>query len=622
VAALYAAYIRSEQSPLAELPIQYADFAHWQRTWLQGEVLSAQLAYWLAELAGAPTVIDLAIDKPRPPVQTFRGAHHPLQLSAELSAQLQDLSRRHGSTLFITLLAAFHLLLCRYAGQEQVLVGSPIANRNRSETEGLIGCFVNTLVLRGDVRGNPTFGELLRRVRETALGAYAHQDLPFEKLVEELQPKRDLSRSPLIQVWFVQNIPIEVLELEGLRLNAVESAGKTARFELSLGFEERNGMIVGGVDYNLDLFEAETIGRLVTSYERILQAVVADAEQRVLEIELLSAEERQQIVEGWNETRREYRGAVTLQQLFEEQAQRSGEVVATVFEGLEEPIANLKMYLLDRRGELVPVGAVGELHTGGVGLGRSYPGRPELTAERFIPDPFSSEAGARLYRTGDLACYRANGNIEFLGRMDHQIKGPGFRIELGEIESVLSSHPEITENLVLVQQDTKSEKRLVAYIVSETTPSSSELRDYVRERLPEYMVPQAFVSLPALPLTSNGGIDRRALHVPPRNEVERVITNIWQEVLGVERIGIHDNFFDLGGHSLLAVQIHLKITAALQCELSIIEMFKYPTVDSLATFLTQKVEQATYGQVHERVKKQLEAMGRQKQLRVRTATHE
>jgi acyl carrier protein len=210
----------------------------------------------------------------------------------------------------------------------------------------------------------------------------------------------------------------------------------------------------------------------------------------------------------------------------------------------------------------------------------------------------------------------------------------GLRIELGEIESVLSSHPEVTESVVLVQQDKQSEKRLVAYVVSENKPASSALRSYLRERLPEYMVPQAFVSLPALPLTSNGKIDRRALqavkfevengtpHVPPRNEVERVITDIWQNVLGVPRIGIHDNFFDLGGHSLLAVQIYRKITVALQCELSVIEMFRYPTVDSLATFLTQKIEQATYGQVHDRVKKQLEAIGRQKQLRARMATHE
>jgi len=264
----------------------------------------------------------------------------------------------------------------------------------------------------------------------------------------------------------------------------------------------------------------------------------------------------------------------------------------------------------------------GELHIGGVGLGRGYVGRPELTAERFIPNPFSAETGSRLYRTGDLARYMADGNIDFLGRMDRQIKVPGVRIELGEIEAVLSSHPEITDSVVVVQQDKQGEKRLVSYVVGKHRPEDNELRSYLRERLPEHMVPQAFVSLPALPLTPKGEIDRRALHVPPRNEVERVITKIWEDVLGVERIGIHDNFFDLGGHSLLAVHIHRKITTALQCELSIIEMFRYPTVDSLAAFLTQKVEQATYGQVHERVRKQLEAIGRQRKLRARTAIRE
>ncbi len=809
------------------------------------------------------------------------------------------------------------------------MVGTPITNRRHLETEALIGCFVNTLVLRGDVRGNPSFGELLRRVRETALGAYTHQDLPFEKLVEELQPERDMSRSPLFQVWFVQNAPVEALELERLRLTAMEGAGGTVRFELSLGFQERGGTIIGGVEYNRDLYEAETIKRMVESYERILRAVVADSEQRVSAIELLSESERQQIVAGWNETGREYSGAEMLHQLFEAQAQRSEEAVAVACDGVEvsygelnrranqlahylraqevaveevvgvlmersvemvvallgilkaggaylpldpgypeerlrymvrdsgmrvvltqgrlwqekagvsgavlrvlrldeewdtvaresttevgsdvgaahlayviytsgstgtpkgamnthggicnrlcwmqeayqlgaedrvlqktpfsfdvsvweffwplltgsrlvlarpgghmdnaylialikaqqittlhfvpsllqafleeaevescgslrrvicsgealgselqrrfferlencelhnlygpteaavdvtfwkcraedergtvpigKPIANLQTYVLDGWGQPLPVGVVGELHLGGVGLGRGYLGRPELTAERFIPNAFSAEAGARLYRTGDLARYLADGNLEFLGRLDHQVKVRGLRIELGEIESVLRSHPEIRESIVLVQEDKQGEKRLVAYVVSENKPANSVLRSYLRERLPEYMVPQAFVSLPALPLTANGKVDRRALqavkfeaergtsHVAPRNEVEKVITGIWQEVLGVQRIGIHDNFFDLGGHSLLAVQVHRKITTALQCKLSVIEMFQYPTVDSLATFLTQKVEPATYGQVYDRVKKQLEAIERQKQLRSRTASHE
>ncbi|HEY9127691.1 MAG TPA: amino acid adenylation domain-containing protein, partial [Acidobacteriaceae bacterium] len=357
VAALYGAYLRGEESPLEELPIQYADFAHWQRTWLQGEVLEAQLAYWREELADAPAVIDLPIDKPRPPVQTFNGAHHPLQLSAELSSQLRALSRRHSATLFMTLLAAFDVLLCRYARQEQVLVGTPIANRNRSETESLIGFFINTLVLRGDLRGNPSFKELLRRVREVALGAHAHQDLPFEKLVEELQPERDMSRSPLFQVTFIlQNTPSEALELEGLSLSAVESASEAARFELTLALQEQGGVIVGEVSYNRDLFEAETIGRLAASYERVLQAVVADATQRVFEIDLLSEAERRHIIEEWNDTAAAYPRELTLSQLFEAQAARTPEAVALCFEDtalsyreLNERANQLARYL-QRRG--------------------------------------------------------------------------------------------------------------------------------------------------------------------------------------------------------------------------------------------------------------------------------
>src|SRR6185503_8259223 len=261
VATLYIAYVRGDESPLEELPIQYSDFAHWQRGWLQGEVLAAQLDYWRAELADAPTVIDLPIDKPRPPVQTYRGAHHRFHLTTELSGQLRDLSRRHGSTLFMTLLAAYDLLLCRYAGQEQVLVGSPIANRNRSETEGLIGFFVNNLVLRGDVRGNPSFRELLRRVRETSLSAYAHQDLPFEKLVAELRPDRDMSRSPLFQVTFtLQEACSEEFALPGLSLSRVKTAGgDTAKYELTLVLADSDGVIAGVMEYNRDLFEATPI---------------------------------------------------------------------------------------------------------------------------------------------------------------------------------------------------------------------------------------------------------------------------------------------------------------------------------------------------------------------------
>ena len=787
----------------------------------------------------------------------------------------------------MTLLAAFDLLLCRYAGQEQVLVGTPIANRNRSETESLIGCFFNTLVLRGDVRGNPSFDELLRRVREVALGAYAHQDLPFEKLVEELQPERDMSRPPLFQVMFIlQNAPGEVLELEGLSLSEMESAGETAKFELTLALQEQDGVIVGGVSYNRDLYEAETIGRGMEGYERVLQAIVADPEQRVSEIELLSEAERRQIIEEWNETAAAYPRELTLSELFEAQVARTPEAIAVVFEAtalsyrelneranqlarylrrkgvgpevlvgilmkrsvemivgvfgilkaggayvpldptypverlafmvqdsgmrllltqrdlltkvpeleakiiaLDEeweqiatesvvnpsvvktadnlayviytsgstgkpkgvqiqqrslinlltamrqrpgltagdvllsvsslsfdmvvpelflpllngarlvvvsreeatngellmarlaasgatvfqatpatwnllleagwqgdkslrvlcgaeawglklaqelaarsrelwnlygptettvwssvskvngtspvtlgmPLANTQFYVLDGHLQPVPIGVAGELYIAGDGLARGYLKRPELTAEKFVVNPFSTTPGARMYRTGDRVRYLASGELEFLERMDQQVKLRGFRIELGEIESVLSSHPEITESVVLVQQDKHGEKRLVAYIVGEKEPASSELHEYLRERLPEYMVPQVFVSLPAFPLTPNSKIDRRALQamkiepdrhgeslIEPRDVVELQLAHIWEELLDVKHVGVRDDFFRLGGHSLLAVRLMARIQASFGQHLPLASLFQGANIEKQARLLREQ----------------------------------
>ena len=889
VAALYSAYVRGEESPLEELPLQYADFAHWQRNWLQGDVLAAQFTYWREALAGAPAFIDLPLDKPRPPIQGFRGADYPLQLSAELSAQLKDLSRQNGATLFMTLLAAFELLLCRYAGQEQVLVGSPIANRNRSETEGLIGFFVNTLVLRGDVRGNPSFRELLRRVRETALGAYAHQDMPFEKLVEELQPERDMSRSPLFQVVFVlQNAPGEALELEGLRLSRVGSAGDTAKFELTLGLEEVGDTIAGALNYNCDLYEAETIGRLAASYERVLQAVVADAEQRVSELRLLSEMEEAEMLLAHNRFAREYRRDVCIHEVIDAQVERRPDAVAVVYEaeqlsyeelnqranqlahylgslgvgpgarvgilmtrslemvvallavlkagaayvpldpdypsqrllfmledagapvllsqqrlhdsvaaaeatvvlvdsdwdrikhatvanpqtlvtselpayviytsgstgvpkgvsvthrsllnlvdwhlrefevsendratqlaglafdasvwelwpylaagatvhlppddirispaGLQDwllsrnitisflptpmaermlslawpaqvalrrvltggdklsqhpngcipfqlvnnygptentvvatsglvpvergadwspaigrPIDNVRTYLLDDNGYVVPSGVPGELYIGGESLALGYLNRPELTSERFIPDPFSEQAGARMYRTGDRARYRADGELEFLGRTDEQVKIRGFRIELNEIEAVLNAHPSIGEAVLLAREDVPGDKRLVAYVVARPdAPSftSSELREHLGAQLPQYMIPAAFVFLEALPLTPNGKIDRQALPAPdqarpelgkefvaPRTGVEEILAGIWEELLDVRPVGVRDDFFSLGGHSLLGVRLMARIESSFGQNLPLASLFQGATVEKLAGLL-------------------------------------
>jgi len=333
LAALYEAFSTGKPSPLPELPIQYADFAHWQRQWLQGEVLAAQLSYWQQQLAGAPAVLELPTDRPRPAVQTFRGATQFLALPEPLSQKLKTLSQRSGVTLFMTLLAAFQTLLYRYTGQEDICIGSPIANRNRSETEDLIGFFVNTLVLRTDMSENPSFKELLLRVREVTLGAYAHQDLPFEQLVEALQPERNLSHQPLFQVMFVlQNAPMSALELPDLTLSSLNIDSSTAKFDLTMSMEDTEQGLVGSLEYNTDLFDAATISRMREHFQTLLEGIVAEPDQRLSDLPLLTQPERQQLLVKWNDTQVDYPKDVCVHQLFEAQAEQTPEVVAVVFE--------------------------------------------------------------------------------------------------------------------------------------------------------------------------------------------------------------------------------------------------------------------------------------------------
>jgi amino acid adenylation domain-containing protein len=949
MAALYVAFCAGGSSPLPALPIQYADFAHWQRQWLQGEVLETQIAYWQKQLAGAPALIELPTDHPRPAMQTFRGAHQSLVLPKHLKDGFKALSRQEGVTLFMTLLAAFKVLLNRYTSQDDVLVGTPIANRNRQETEGLIGFFVNALVLRTDLSGDPSFRELLRRVREVCLGAYSHQDLPFDRLVEELHLKRDLSRNPLFQVMFaLQNAPLRALELPGLTLSPVEGDSETAHFDLTLQIVDTGQELTAALVYNTDLFEAGTIARMLGNFKNLLEAIVADPEQRLSDLPLLTEAERQQLLafaepqpdspqsgcsrttapaEGWgvrataqrrlvewNGTRTDYPKDKCLHQLFEEQVRRTPEAIAVVFEAgqlrdhastgeavltygelnrranqlanhlralgvgpevlvaicverslemvigllgilkagggfvpldpaypkerlafmlkdsqvpvlltqerlvaglpehdarvicldsgwetmaresgenpgcstlpenlayviytsgstgqpkgvlvshdsiaghcrnaqryyeldsrdvvlqfaslsfdvsLEEilptlivgarlvimgtniwppaefhrkisefgltvlnlptaywqelarewagvpelvpniqprlfivggdtmlpevlklwqrtplnsirllnaygptettitatafeiaprpgqnttyqrvpigrPLANRTIYILDRHNHPAPIGIPGHLHIGGAGLARGYLNRPELTAEKFIPDPFSAEPGARMYKTGDLARYRPDGNIEFLGRADHQVKIRGFRIETGEIEAVLGQHPAVREAVVLAREDAPDEKRLVAYVVADST--ADELRHFLKDKLPEYMVPAVVVLLEALPVTPTGKVDRRALPVPdrsrpelekafvaPRDDLELQLAQIWEEVLGVRPVGVRDNFFELGGHSLLAVRLFALIEKRLGKKLPLTAVFQGATVEHLAGLLRQ---QATPG---------------------------
>jgi amino acid adenylation domain-containing protein len=882
---LYEAFSAGKPSPLPDLSIQYADYANWQRGWLQGEVLERQLSYWKQQMAGAPPVLELPVDYARPEAQSFRGAHQSITFSDSLSAQLQQLSRREGVTLFMTLLAAWQILLSRYSGQQDIVVGSPTANRNRSETESLIGFFVNTLVLRTDLSGDPRFREVLRRVREVALGAYAHQDVPFEKLVEELQPERDLSRSPLFQVMLVhQNAPQTTLQItHDLQVSEISVENQTEKFDLTLTMSEtHDGRLQSVWGYNPDLFAKSTIERMIGHFEMLLESVVSNPEQHLSELVLLTAEEREQMLVEWNDTAVEYPHEKLLHQLFEEQVARTPEAIAIAYEGgqlsyrelneqanhlacylqslgvgpevlvgicversiemmvgllgtlkaggayvpidptypperlsfiladcrahilltqehiarsveteakvicglddlscekvasissgvtpdniayviytsgstgkpkgvmishralvnylwwavheyeldhgsgvplhssiafdltitslfcpllagrmitlpreragiealseamigndqslikvtpthlralnnlfpedslsgrtrvlviggealpaetiatwrrnapqtrlfneygpteatvgccvyevkaddpqtgevlIGRPIANTQIYVLDAAMQPVPVAVTGELYIGGAGVARGYHGRPELTAERFVPDPYSGTGAMRLYRTGDLARYLPDGRIEFLGRMDHQVKVRGFRIELGEVEAALATHPDVCAAVVVAHEDTG---QLVAYVVGEFETSSfaAELRQYLRQKLPEHMVPTAFVSLETLPLAPSGKIDRRALPAPgpamvqcaqlfvaPRSAVEEVIAGIWSELLHLDQVSIHDNFFDVGGHSLLATQIVSRLRAIFQIDVPVRRLFEYPVLADLA----------------------------------------
>jgi amino acid adenylation domain-containing protein len=894
LSALYHAYTNGLPSPLAELPIQYADYAVWQREWLQGAMLQEQLQYWREQLQGAPPVLELPTDHPRPAVQSFRGARHAALLDHGVSEQLQELSRREGVTLFMSLLAAWQVLLARYSGQEEIVVGSPIAGRTRSETEGLIGCFVNTLVLRSDLSGDPSFAELLQRVKEVCLGAYGHQELPFEKLVEELQPERSLSHNPLFQVMFLlHNAATELRDMGELRLQAHSVESTTAKFDLSLAVAETREGFKCSLQYSTDLFDPLTITRMLGHFETMLRGIVAAPRQRLSQLPLLTAAEQQRLLVEWNDTARPLPENKCIHQLFEKQVrltpdavavsdekkqlsyaelngranqlahylreqgvradvlvgiclERSVEMVVSLLAvlkaggayvpldptypeqrlsymlqdagvrvllsgrtwrervavregvqvlcredwsaelasrsaanpgvelsatnlayviytsgstgvpkgvqiqhrslsnflhslktdlqitnadtllavtslsfdiaGLElflpllvgaeivlattdmasngallidkiessditimqatpatwrllveagwqsskplkklcggealqpqlatelldlpgslcnlygptettiwsalyrvshddssdalipigNPIANTQIYVLDKKLNPVGIGIPGELYIGGEGLARGYVNLPGPTAERFIPNPFSDGPGERLYRTGDLVRHLPSGCIEFLGRMDHQVKVRGFRIELSEIECVLSSHPSVRACAVIAREDSPGDARLTAYTaaIPGTVVTSGELRKYLGQKLPAYMVPSAFVTLDELPLTPNGKLDRKALPAPdgeswnsprvfvaPSTPLEQTVAAIWSQVLRVERVGLYDNFFEIGGHSLLATQVISRLREALQVELSLRVLFEHPTVASLVTLVIDR----------------------------------
>jgi amino acid adenylation domain-containing protein len=891
LAVLYQAYVQGKPSPLPDLSLQYADFAIWQRQRLETGMLDSQLVYWKKQLEGIPALLQLPTDHPRPTLQTFRGAAVSIHLPYLVTATLKTLAQQQEVTLFMTLLAAFQVLLFRYTGQEDIVVGTPIAGRTHRQTEELIGFFVNTLVLRTNLSGNPSFRDLLKRIREVALDAYAHQDVPFERLVEELQPKRDLSHNPLFQVLFVlQDASAEILDISELYVRSFPVEKATVQFDLTLELMETSEGVRGWLEYNTDLFEAATITRMADHLQTLLENIGQTPDLPIGELPLLTESKRRQLLIEWNATETDYPEGQCIHHLFEAQVEHTPGALALIFEeqqltyhelntranqlahylqtlgvgpevpvglcmersvemvvgllavlkaggayvpldpaypskrlafllqdsqmsvlltqeqlrtrlpehrareicldtdweriakqsqtnakskvkaenlayviytsgstgqpkgvqvnhgnllnliywhrrayritahdratqvtspafdatgweiwpylaagasvyfppeevrvsplmlrdwllehsitmtflptplaenmlsldwpttaplrylltgadtlrkyppaglpftlvnnygptettvvatygvvlpeehptrfpSVGRPIDNTQLYVLDQHLQPVPLGVQGELYIGGAGVARGYLHRPELTSERFLPNPFSHDPNARLYKTSDLVRYLPDGNLEFLGRLDHQVKIRGFRIELGEIETVLVQHPEVREAVVVAQENTAGYKRLVAYLVE--VPSSvlhsQELRNYLQKRLPDYMIPAAFVSLDSLPLTPSGKVDYRLLPEPPQERsqleqafvaphdpIEQAIEKIWAQVLGVEQISIHDNFFELGGHSLLATQVISRMCATFQVEMSLRELFEAPTIASLALIVLQK----------------------------------
>jgi amino acid adenylation domain-containing protein len=891
--ALYRAYESGHDSPLAELPVQYADYAVWQREWFQGEESEQLLSYWKRQLADATEALNLPSDKPRPAVRSTDGARQSFHVSPEVVLKLKMLGQKEGATLFMVLLAAFQVLLSRYTAQTDVMVGVAVSNRNRAEIEGLIGFFVNMLVMRGDLSGDPNFREYLGRVREVALESYAHQDVPFETLVESLPLGRSLNRTPLFQVAFVlENAPKGELELAGMKLSRVEVDADRAHFDLTLSLSEtESGGLTAAINYSTDLFYAATIERMQEHFKTLLEGIVARPQQRLSELPLLTPDEQHQVLFDWNHCPALSAPPLCIHQLFEEQAaltpqaiavisadaqvtyaelnqranqlarylrilgvgpevsvglclERSVEMVvallgilkaggayvplnshyplerrtfmladanisvliteqalldafpayegrvvcvdreteiigeqaeenpvnltssgnlayinytsgstgqpkgvslvhrgvvrlvkqtkyasfdpeevflqlapitfdASTFEiwgsllngarlvimpphppSLQEvgeaieqyevttlwltsglfnlmvderledlkslhqllaggdvlsvahvkkflaeagdcrlingygptenttftccstmqggsvngsvpigyPIAHTEVYIFDDHQRPVPIGVSGELYIGGEGLARGYLNAHELTAEKFVPHPYSKQGGERLYRTGDLVRHRPDGSIEFLGRRDRQVKVRGFRIELGEIEIILGQHPNVREVVTMVHEDAAVDyKRLAAYVVAAEGQGSlapAKLRQYLMARLPDYMVPQDFVVLGELPLTANGKVDRDALLsialrergdselTEPRTETERAVAEMWSDVLGVAGpVSVDDNFFFVGGHSLLATRMILQVRKRFGVDVKLRSFFQQATVEGLASFI-------------------------------------
>ncbi len=565
-------------------------------------------------------------------MQTFRGASLPFRLPRELSAAVAALGRREGASLFMTLLAALQTVLLRHSGQADLVLGSPIANRNRVETEGLIGFFVNTLVLRTDLSGDPAFRELLARVRDMALDAYAHQDLPFEKLVEELQPRRDLAYTPLFQVSFgFQNAPAETAGLPWLDTAPLGGPAETAKFDLTLAVTDADGVLSGHAEYSRDLFDAPTVRRLLAHWESVLDAACADAGRPLSEVPALTGGERQQLLVEWAGLRSARLESLGRHRLLEAEAEHALEVLASF------PPDRLEVLVLDVLGGPAPIGVVGEVCLTGPGLAGAHLDEPGATALRLVPQA-GGEPGARLFRTGELARHRPDGGLELLGRAERRVRVRGFRVDLESVEAILAEHPQVREAVVLPLgqpggAESEGEPRLVAWVVGEEgwAPDAADLRAWLRRRLPEPMVPAALVPLSALPLTPAGRVDLAALPAPveearpaaafvaPQSELEATLLAVWKEALGRDEIGIHDNFFDLGGHSLLIAEVNHRLQQALGREIPMMAHFQFTTVSALAEYLEQGEggDDLSFEERQARAETRKAAMGRQRRMRQR-----
>jgi amino acid adenylation domain-containing protein len=906
IATLYAAFAAGRPSPLPDLPIQYADYAVWERDRLEASELKLQLDYWKRQLANL-TTIALPTDRPHPEVQSFEGRYIPIRLGAELTARVMAIGHRHGCTPFMVLLAAFQVFLSRIAGQDDIAVGVPVAGRDRKELEALVGFFVNTLVMRTDLSGDPSFAQLMERVREVALAAYANSELPFDKLVEELQPRRELSRNPLFQVVFqLQNLS-EIGTGARPAGQPLEVQTGSAKFDLTFNLWESAEGIVGQAEYSTDLFDAKTIEGMVEHWINLLHAATSEPARTLWSLPLLSPQERRQLRDELNQTATSYPRRSTIIELFAAQVARSPDAIAVSYSkdtatyrqldvasgrlairlraagvdesacvgvclprskgaivclvavlkaggvyvpidpsypldrqrymledakcpvlvtdpsvplkpepgnwkvlfwedeaGLAEgerspalaplpirttaesaccviytsgstgrpkgvvvshravvrlvmgadyialgpddrvaqmssisfdaahfeiwgpllnggrivgisrdislspsefaadlkdegitvlflttalfnlmsrqvpgafaslntllfggeavdpasvravlcdgaprrlvhvygptenttfstwhqissveegsstvpigrPIAQTQAYVLDRARNLVPVGVTGELYLGGDGVALGYFNAPELTQEKFVDDPFGPE-NSRLYRSGDLVRWSADRQLIFLGRVDQQVKIRGFRVEPSEIEIALCDLPGVRAAAVLVREDVLGDRRLVAYIVTEERRPPEALRQALGRSLPDYMIPSAYVTLDALPLTVNGKVDREALPAPdgdrpgleadyvaPTTHVERIVAAAWRAALHLNAVGARDNFFDLGGSSLLLVEVlaSLKNEFGPQLKdgasLSIVDLFRYPTIATLAAFVERNLPLAGDG---------------------------